>query len=35
MTTYEIETMYDDYCDECEELGIDPKPIDIWWEEIE
>jgi hypothetical protein len=26
--------MYDDYCYECEEKGIEPKDIKTWWEEL-
>lgn len=34
MMTWEVQEMYDDYCYDCEELGIEPKPIEIWWEEL-
>ena len=32
--TWEVEELYDDYCFECEENGIEPKPINQWWEEL-
>ena len=34
MMTWEVEELYDDYCFECEENGIEPKPINQWWEEL-
>jgi hypothetical protein len=34
MMTCEVELMYDDYCEECEQNGIEPKPIKQWWEEL-
>ena len=34
MMTYEVENLYDDYCWECEQNGIEPKPIEQWWKEL-
>ena len=34
MKMWEVETMYDDYCYECKELGIEPLPVAEWWEEL-
>ena len=34
MMTCEIETLYDDYCYECEQDGINPKSLEQWWEEL-
>ena len=34
MMTCEVEILYDDYCFECEEQGIEPKPMAVWWEEL-
>lgn len=35
MMTYEVEELYDDYCWDCEEKGIEPKSIHEWWAEME
>lgn len=32
--TWEVEELYDNYRFECEENGIEPKPINQWWEEL-
>lgn len=34
MMLCEIEILYDDYCWECKEDGIEPKPMEQWWEEL-
>ena len=35
MQTWEAEHWYDEYCDECEEKGIEPKDIETWWKELD
>lgn len=34
MMTCEVEILYDDYRWECEQNGVEPKPIEQWWEEL-
>ena len=34
MSNAEIEILYDEYREECEEQGITPKPIKQWWDEL-
>ena len=34
MMTCEVEALYDDYCYECEQDGINPKSLEQWWEEL-
>jgi hypothetical protein len=34
MMWYEIELLYDEYCEECDELGIVPMPIKMWWDRL-
>ena len=35
MMNWEVEILYDDYCYECEQKGIEPKDIKTWWDEME
>lgn len=36
LTWSDIEILYDDYCYECEQLGIEPiADINEWWESLE
>lgn len=34
MMTCEIEILYDEYREECEENGIEPKSMMQWWKEL-
>lgn len=35
MMTWEVEQMYDAYCEECEKKNIEPMDIHTWWDTLE
>ena len=34
ISPFEMADMYYDYCDECEEKGIEPLPPKEWWDSL-